>query len=230
MHPHPLQSDNSSELTADSLIKYWINRGFPANKINLGMSTLAYSWLLTSNITTPPAPANGPGITGESFANGNYPGVLAYGDVCKTITNGYQVFRDSKNYTGPYAVSPATSGQQSWIGYDDPAMAIVKSKYVIDNGLRGINLDELSLDDFNNTCGTGFHPITAAISKTLMSSSQPTVAPLTTQKPSKTTTTTKKTTTKTTTRKKTTTKKTTIKKTTIKKTTTKPKTTKKTTI
>lgn len=215
-----------SELTADSLVKSWIARGFPVEKITLAVTPLAASWSLTSNVTTPPAPANGSGVTGDLFALANVEGLLTRSDVCKLVnnaSNGYKLFRDPKNYTGPYAVSPTTSRPQNWIGFDDPIMATIKSNYAIAKGFRGVYVYDLSYDDYNNVCGTGFHPITAAVSKALkkLSQSTSTVSPSTTKTPN-TPTKTKPITTKKTTTKPITTKKTTTKQSTRPVTTTKP--------
>ena len=79
---------------------------------------------------------------------------------------------------GPYAFSKANL---NWVGYDDPAFAVVKSKYVLSMGLGGAMVWDISTDDFGNLCGGGANPIIKAISQTVLSN-QPatTVSPITT--------------------------------------------------
>ena len=60
---------------------------------------------------------------------------------------------------GPYAAD-----RDQWVGYDDPASAAAKAKYVAESGFGGAALWTADLDDFNNLCCLGPSPVTRAVS------------------------------------------------------------------
>ncbi|KAI9552900.1 hypothetical protein GHT06_020784 [Daphnia sinensis] len=169
----PTEADHHSPLrkrpweinnqNSDFAVKHWIGKGLSANKIALGIPFFGLSWLLASDSIVPPAAATGvgpaAGVTGET-------GRMAYYEICDAIrTKQWHLVRDPSQAIGPYAVSP--NHPRTWVGYDDPEMAAVKSRYILAKGLAGAFLWDISYDDFRNTCGGGFNPITTAIYNTL---------------------------------------------------------------
>ncbi|XP_057381184.1 chitotriosidase-1-like [Daphnia carinata] len=167
-HHSPLRkrSTETTNLNTDFGVTNWISNGMPAAKINMGIPLYGMSWKLTSTTITPPAPASGGGVTGPYTGT---PGFMAYYEICNAVrSNGWQVVQDPTQAIGPYAVSPTSP--KTWVGYDDPAMAIVKSSYILSKGLGGAMVWDISMDDFQNTCVTGVNPIMTAISNTLNSS------------------------------------------------------------
>ncbi|EFX83798.1 hypothetical protein DAPPUDRAFT_223236 [Daphnia pulex] len=91
---------------------------------------------------------------------------MAFYEICSAVrNNGWKVFSDPTGKIGPYAVSP--TDPKTWVGYDDPVMAIVKSQFILSEGLGGAFLSDISYDDFRDTCGLGVNPITTAIYNTL---------------------------------------------------------------
>lgn len=98
------------------------------------------------------APARQKGAAGE-FTRAA--GFLAYYEICHNIKqNGYTVVKDPEGRMGPYAYK-----DRQWVGYDDKAMIKYKSEYVRKMGLGGGMVWALDLDDFNNRCGEGKHPL-----------------------------------------------------------------------
>jgi hypothetical protein len=164
-HHSPLRnrSGETTNFNSEFAATYWINKGMPANKINLGIPLYGVSWKLTSNTIVPPSPAAGAGAAGPITST---PGFLAYYEICNAVrSSGWQVVQDPNKAIGPYAVSPTSP--KTWVGYDDPAMAIVKSNYIKSKGLGGGMVWDISLDDFRNTCGAGANPVITAIYNTL---------------------------------------------------------------
>ena len=165
MHHAPLLKPawDTSNGYADFAVKSWIAKGVSPNKIVLGIPLFGYTWKLSpTNNFDPPVSALGPGVSGVAGEKG----ILAYYDICYAVlTAGWKVFPDPSGVMGPYAVSP--SNPRTWVGYDDPAMAITKTQYVRNNSLGGVMVWDLSYDDFRDTCGKGANPITNAISDTL---------------------------------------------------------------
>ena len=127
------------------------------------------SWTIKSATSAvPPAPANGAGLVGTYTGQ---PGVLGYQEICLNVkNNGWKVVQDPLGKMGPYAYSNANL---NWVGYDDPAFAIVKSKYLVSMGLGGAMVWDISTDDFGNLCGGGANPIITAISQAIGIINQP---------------------------------------------------------
>ena len=175
----------------DYVVDYYISKGYPASKLNLGIPLYGRSWTLSSTSTALLAPASGAGPVGPFTGE---PGLLGYNEICSSVkTAGWQVFQDSTGANGPYAVSPTSP--KTWVGYDDPAMASKKAGYVISKGLGGAMVWDISMDDFRNVCGAGANPVMSAIKTALGPSSVTTTTrsitatkALTTTKPSTTTT------------------------------------------
>ena len=63
---------------------------------------------------------------------------------------------------GPYAYR-----DNQWVGYDDVGSIRRKSQYIRDMNLGGGMVWALDLDDFNNRCGEGRHPLMNAIKSVL---------------------------------------------------------------
>ena len=191
-HHSPLRKrpGETTNLNSDYAVNYWISKGIPASKINLGVPLYGQSWTLTSNAIVPPASAAGGALVGPFTWQ---TGFLAYYEICKFVrTAGWQVVQDPTKAIGPYAVSPTSP--KYWVGYDDTAMAAVKSKYALSKGLGGVMLWDISMDDFRNTCATGVNPVSTAIFNTLKGTS-PNTTTTTTTKPLTTSVVTKPTTT-----------------------------------
>lgn len=160
----PFESTSSETKNVEYHIKHYILKGYPASKINLGIPLYGKSWILSSFVSTPPAPASEGGPPGPFTKQ---KGLLSYYEICNsTKKNGWQVFQDHTGSTGPYAISP--SNPTVWVSYDDPEMAVRKAEYVRSLGLGGVSLWDISMDDFRNICGGGPNPMMMAI-KTVLS-------------------------------------------------------------
>jgi chitinase len=153
--------EQTNNLNANFAVTYWTNLGLLASKINLGIPLFGLSWTLPRSLSSdsfiPPATAE---KVGPSEAK------MAFFEICSSVRKkGWEVFQDPSQRIGPYAVSP--TDPKTWVGYDDPAMAIVKSQFILSKGLGGAFLWDISNDDFKDICGLGVNPITTAIYHTL---------------------------------------------------------------
>lgn len=166
-HHAPLfnRSLETEDNNADYVVNYFLERDFPASKINLGIPLYGNSWTLGESVEPMlQALGSGPGAAGPFTQE---PGVLAYYEICDNIRNGgWQTIEDVDHLNGPYAFSPNTP--KVWVGYDDSSMAAVKSQYILDNQLAGAMVWDLSTDDFRNLCGEGVNPILTTISEKLV--------------------------------------------------------------
>ena len=162
-HHAPLFKRYRNQRTADFAVNYWIERGMSPDKIQLGVPLYGRSWNLTSDKIAPPAPAAGASAPGKFTEQA---GLMAYYEICDAVHSaGWTEIQDRNGSMGPYAVSP--NKPKIWVGYDDPAMAVVKSKYVLSKGLGGIFVYSIDMDDFRDICGGGVNPMLTAISQTL---------------------------------------------------------------
>ncbi len=164
-HPAPLlkRSWDIYNWYVDFAVSYWMKKGIPAGKIVVGIPVYGTGWTLASNDIVPPALAKGSSPPGNITKKS---GMMNYYEICHVIrTAGWKSFPDPSGAMGPYAVSPTSP--KIWVGYDDPAMAIVKSQYILSKGLGGAFVWTVDMDDFRNICHGGVNPILTAISKSL---------------------------------------------------------------
>ena len=106
------------------------------------------------------APARAKGRAGE-FTRAA--GFLAYYEICQRINaEKWSVVRDPEGRMGPYAYK-----DKQWVGFDDMDTIRMKSEYIRSMGLGGGMVWALDLDDFNNRCGQGRHPLMGAIKSVL---------------------------------------------------------------
>lgn len=172
MYPRSWHKKNHTNV--DFQVRKWISDGFPANKIIINIPLYGKSWTLTSDKTNPPAPAKDRAPPQNLISSDELAGSMGYVEICMAIANrNWSVVQDVSQSVGPYALSPADYGEnnRTWVGYDDPDMAVIKSNYVISKGLRGVYLGEdyfdISYDDYRNFCIEGPYPILTAVRKTL---------------------------------------------------------------
>ncbi len=156
--------DTDSTNNIDTVVSYYISNGLTASKINLGIPLYGNAWSLSSSVVTPPAPASGAAEPGPIIQTS---GVLSYSEICYYVLNsGWSVVQNSQGLMGPYAYSSSSPIQ--WVGYDDPAFAVVKGNYAISRGLGGAMVWDISKDDFGNRCGTGNNPMLTAIAQVVL--------------------------------------------------------------
>ena len=143
-------------LTVSFAAQYWIDKGFPANKIALGMATYGRSLGLVD-------PANnGLGAPAKKdWANppkGKYTreqGFLSYYEICK---RGLTVVTDNA-VKAPYGYKG-----KEWVGFDTKDSLKLKVDLIKEKGLAGGMFWALPLDDFNgNFCGEGKFPLMNAV-------------------------------------------------------------------
>ena len=159
MYAHP--EDDYDYFNTDFTMRYWVEKGAPANKLVMGMPLYGQAFTLNSADNHGlNAPANQKGQAGQ-FTRAA--GFLAYYEICDMVKNGgYQVVEDPQGRLGPYAHK-----DKQWVGYDDKAMIKYKSEYIRRMGFAGGMVWALDLDDFRNRCGEGHHPLMNTIKEVL---------------------------------------------------------------
>ena len=146
------------KLTVPYAVQYWIDKGFPANKIALGMATYGRAFALKD-------PSNSglgaPKHDWQKPHKGQYTreaGFLAYYEICKLGLNVVTV----NGVKAPYGHKGTI-----WVGFDDKHSLHYKITEVVKTkGLMGAMFWALDLDDFSgNQCGQGQYPLINAVKK-----------------------------------------------------------------
>jgi len=127
--------------TVASAVEGYIDNGFPANKLVLGLATYGRSFTLAdASQHSVGSPAVGAGQVGPCT---DEPGYIGYREIKQHLANGWQQEWDEKSQT-PYAYK----GLQ-WIGYDNIQSLDVKLNYIDHMGLAGGMVWEMSLDTWD---------------------------------------------------------------------------------
>ncbi|XP_069678397.1 acidic mammalian chitinase-like [Periplaneta americana] len=145
-------SDFERTLNVDYAMKYWIKKGAPASKLNLGMGSYGNTFTLQSSSNNGVgAPSTGPGKAGP-YTQGA--GVLAYNEICEQHNAGQW----TQYWNADQKCIYASNGNQ-WVGFDNIAAVKIKAQYIKNNGLGGAMIWSIDMDDFRNTCGDGKYPL-----------------------------------------------------------------------
>ena len=134
-----------------------------ADKAKLIMGIPFYGQSFTTSGTGVESSSSGAGSPGTWTKQ---PGMLGYHEICQKIQRGWKTGGDVT--TGSFAYD---SSSNQWVGYDSSATVEAKASYVNSNGFGGVSLSTLDLDDFNNLCCGGAHPLVSAVSRVLLGTS-----------------------------------------------------------
>jgi len=164
------------KLTVGFALDYWIKKGFPANKIALGLATYGRAFRLKD------ASNHGLGAPKAEWSNprrGPYtrePGFLAYYEICNY---GYTIVEDNA-VEAPYGYKDT-----DWVGFENQKSLVHKAKVLIKGKkLAGAMFWDLPLDDFSGAfCGQGKYPLIGAVAKELGGYNPPPVPTLPPTKP-----------------------------------------------
>ncbi|KAI5557321.1 hypothetical protein POPTR_018G111900v4 [Populus trichocarpa] len=134
---HAALYNPSSNISTDFGIREWLSRGYPANKLLLGMPYHGYAWkLVDPTDNSLGAPASGPGVTID--------GSIGYRFVRSFIQNyGYGA---RSVYNSTYVVNYFVAGS-TWINFDDVETVRAKISYAKEKGLLGYNVFQVINDD-----------------------------------------------------------------------------------
>ncbi|XP_058215475.1 uncharacterized protein LOC131326638 [Rhododendron vialii] len=132
---HSALYDPSSNISTDYGIKEWISRGFPADKMVLGLAYHGYAWTLVDPMANEiGSPGRGPAVTLD--------GSMFY----KFIKSYMRCDGEKVVYNSTYVTNYCISGSV-WIGYDDVEAIRTKVSYAREKGLLGYKVWQVSNDD-----------------------------------------------------------------------------------
>ncbi|CAG2247907.1 E3.2.1.14 [Mytilus edulis] len=154
---------NFALLLKEKAAKYWVSKGTPKHKLNIGIATYGRSFVLADPVNDfgIGAPVTGPGPKGTFTQE---IGFYSYYEICQLQKDGQgKIYRDEEQMV-PYYVKG-----DLWIGYDDEDSVRTKAEWIAREGYGGSMVWSLSLDDFSKTCSSSVvpFPLTHALSSTL---------------------------------------------------------------
>ncbi|KAE8678701.1 G-type lectin S-receptor-like serine/threonine-protein kinase [Hibiscus syriacus] len=134
---HAALYDPSGRANSDAVIGEWLKRGFPAEKLLLGLPYHGFGWVLVNSGD------NGVGSAASGPAN-TIDGSMAYWFIKASIrNNGYGV---EPVYNSTYGVNICKM-RSIWISFDDVEAIKAKVSYAKVKGLLGYYAFQLSSDD-----------------------------------------------------------------------------------
>lgn len=138
----------------------------PVNKLILAIPTYGRTWVVnkdTPRTGIPPLKVEGPGEKGSLIQEEGY---LSYGEICSQLASLTDVnaspttlrkVPDPQKRLGTYAFRLPNKQLKNeygiWVSYEDPETIGAKATYVKQNGLAGVAMVDLTLDDFKGNCG-----------------------------------------------------------------------------
>ncbi|PKH97706.1 hypothetical protein CRG98_049746, partial [Punica granatum] len=136
IYPHAPLFDPKSQNNTDFCISVYITRGFPANKLVLGLPLHGYAWKLENvNENSVGSPADGPVLTAD--------GSIGYKIMKSYIRDiGYGT---TSVYNSSYVVDFFIKGS-TWINFDGPEVIRRKVAYAKEKGLLGYKVFQVAND------------------------------------------------------------------------------------
>ncbi|XP_011307804.1 acidic mammalian chitinase-like [Fopius arisanus] len=147
------------DLSVESSVRYWLDRGCPREKLVVGVPTYGRTWTLANpNNNAPGAPASSAGQPGPYMREA---GSLGYNELCEQIRRGQWNLRFDGGARAPYAFR----GNQ-WVSYDSVGSVTEKAHFIRQQRLGGAMIWSIETDDKNGACGPRF-PILRALNAVL---------------------------------------------------------------
>uniref|UniRef100_A0A8D0GTA2 GH18 domain-containing protein n=1 Tax=Sphenodon punctatus TaxID=8508 RepID=A0A8D0GTA2_SPHPU len=160
-HNSPLYKgpeDSCNSYFSDYIMKYWMDKGVPSEKLIMGFPTYGRTFHLSTGNSGVGAPASSGGAAGTYTGEA---GILAYFEVCGFLKGATTHWIEAQKV--PYAVK-----DREWVGYDNLKSFEIKTQFLKDNRYGGAMVWTLDMDDFSGTfCGEGSSPLIRKL-KTLL--------------------------------------------------------------
>ncbi|XP_071550046.1 probable chitinase 10 [Panulirus ornatus] len=158
--PMETTSSYNKKLTVDFSIREWKKEGAPAQKIMVGMPTYGRSFTLSDVAKFDiGAEVTGGGVQGRYTQEA---GFMAYYEVCDFLYEDNTTLVWDNEQQVPFAYR-----DNQWVGFDDERSLEVKSDWLISEGLGGVMLWSVDMDDFRGNCGGEKYPLLNTINEAL---------------------------------------------------------------
>lgn len=170
MYAPSIEGNRQSHYNVDYQVEHWTSQRFPKNKINVGIATYGRAWKMTLDSKSEGYPIiSATDGAAEAGSQMKMPGVLSWAEICLRLKPKSEFilrrFADPNKMYGTYAFRAADEKGENgtWVSYDDAEVGGTKAAYVATNGLGGVALFDLTMDDFHGQCTGDKFPILRAI-------------------------------------------------------------------
>ncbi|CAB3367817.1 Hypothetical predicted protein [Cloeon dipterum] len=154
--------DTDKRYNTNATVQNWIKAGADPTKLILGIPLYGQTYTLSSSSSTElGANVKGPGSPGIWSRQA---GVFMYNEICSSMKNQ----TDWTEVWDAEQAVPCAYRSDQWVGYDNMKSVGIKSKYALDQGLGGVLVWSLDMDDFRNLCGAGKFPLVTALKANLV--------------------------------------------------------------
>lgn len=177
-HPAPWNELNERlpQNNIAAQIKVWTDAGAPKSKLIVAIPTYGRAWKLETDATaTGVPPVLGISEPAPAGPQSGHAGLLSYPEICARLPNPsnnllkgdeapLRPVNDPTRRFGTFAYRlPDADGNFGvWVGYEDPNTAANKAGNVNAQGLGGVQITDLSYDDFRGTCSGEKFPVLRA--------------------------------------------------------------------
>ncbi|CAF0941007.1 unnamed protein product [Didymodactylos carnosus] len=145
----------------NSSIYYWLERGCPAEKMNLGLAIYGRTFTLADEVNNTLGSPVSEG--GEAGPYTKEEGILAYFEICQKLRANNWTTEWDHDSQAQYAYY-----ENQWVGYDSLRSATLKVIWAKTLGLGGAMLWTLDYDDYTGLfCGRGMFPFTKRVHETM---------------------------------------------------------------
>lgn len=159
MFSHIYDSDFMKELNCASSVLYWLSKGAPEDKLNLGIPTYGNVFYLND----PKLHKIGDnGVNKTLTTSKGFP--MNFNDFCEEKRKLWKQFYDF-NYQVYYAVNEK---EMKWIGFDHPHQIAKKAKFINERNLSGAVVWSIDGDDFKNQCQYQTFPLISSMYENIL--------------------------------------------------------------
>ena len=145
----------------------YISLGADKSKLVVGIPFYGQSFLTKTGGVGYGVDSKGPGAPGQWTKQ---PGMLGFNEICLKIKEGWTQSEGQDGRQDPFAYD--TVGNQ-WVGFDSVQSVRRKAEFAMNNGFAGVSISTLDLDDFNNLCCLGAHPLLNSVSSVVLGTPGP---------------------------------------------------------
>uniref|UniRef100_A0A1A9V627 chitinase n=1 Tax=Glossina austeni TaxID=7395 RepID=A0A1A9V627_GLOAU len=147
-------TDYTRQLNLEAIVKYWLSKGTPRNKLVIGVPFYGRTFNLENPLQhNVGAPHTGRGIPGSYSRE---PGVIGYNELCELFQkepDQWHLDWDEQQMV-PYAYH-----DNQWVGYENEESIALKADYIMAEDLAGIMVWSIESDDFRGICSSQRYPL-----------------------------------------------------------------------
>ena len=140
----------------------YLSLGADKSKLVVGIPFYGQSFLTKTSEVGYGVKSKGPGAPGQWTKQ---PGMLGFNEICLKVKEGWVESAGQDGRQDPFAYDISSN---QWVGFDSVESVRRKAEFAKNNGFAGVSVSTLDLDDFNNLCCLGAHPLLGSVSSVIL--------------------------------------------------------------